>query len=105
MTTAPIPIYLPEPECSLTDIGFLAVAIGFIPDASSAGVCQLLPSLLAFDPSTLGLPPFDDLIHGVTPMDTPIRIRGTVVKGFGRGSKVTAGADSKEGQLDRRDVY
>ena len=54
----------------------------------SSGICQLLPSMLAFDPSTFGLPPFGDVIHGVTPMDTPIHIRGTVVKGFGRGSKV-----------------
>ena len=52
------------------------------------GVCQLLPSLMAFDPQSLGLPAFEDLVHGVVPMDAPLHIRGTVVKGFGRGSKV-----------------
>ena len=43
---------------------------------------------MAFEPQSLGLPPFIDLVHGVIPMDVPLRIRGTVVKGFGRGSKV-----------------
>ncbi|GAX76805.1 hypothetical protein CEUSTIGMA_g4251.t1 [Chlamydomonas eustigma] len=62
------------------------------------GVCQMLPSLMAFKPESLGLPPFDDQVHGVTPMDVPLRIKGKVVKGFGRGSKElgipTANVDS-----------
>ncbi|KXZ54475.1 hypothetical protein GPECTOR_4g540 [Gonium pectorale] len=65
------------------------------PDPSAAsGLVQLLPSLLAFQPASLGLPPFGDLLPrephpggGVIPMDRLVRIRGAVVKGFGRGSK------------------
>lgn len=53
-----------------------------------AGLVQVLPSLLAFDPLAYGLPPFSDVVSGVIPLDAPFRIRGTVVKGFGRGSKV-----------------
>lgn len=52
-----------------------------------AGVVQVLPSLLAFDPASAGLPPFRDVIAGVIPLEEPISIKGTVVKGFGRGSK------------------
>ncbi|GLC66519.1 hypothetical protein PLESTF_000439300 [Pleodorina starrii] len=73
--------------------------------AASSGVVEILPSLLAFSPPTYGLPPFTDLLPppavassdgeggggggggGVIPMDRVLRIRGKVVKGFGRGSK------------------
>ncbi len=55
---------------------------------AAAGVAQLLPSLLAFNPCDFGLQPFSDLLHGVVPLDSPLYISGTVVKGFGRGSKV-----------------
>lgn len=48
----------------------------------------MLPSLLAFDPASYGLPPFGDLVEGVIPVDPVFRIKGSVVKGFGRGSKV-----------------
>ena len=52
-----------------------------------AGCCEVLSSLLDFQPSQYGLPAFEDLICGVTPMHPPWRLVGTVVKGFGRGSK------------------
>ncbi|KAK9866907.1 hypothetical protein WJX84_006651 [Apatococcus fuscideae] len=55
-------------------------------DAKS-GCCEVLSSLLDFQPSQYGLPGFEDLICGVTPMHPPWRLVGTVVKGFGRGSK------------------
>eukprot|EP00798_Chlamydomonas_sp_ICE-L_P013725 gene13725-19623_t len=68
-------------------------------EGCSAGVCESIPSLLAFNPETYGLPPFDDLVHpGVIPIDHPIIIKGTVVRGLGRGSKdlgiPTANVDS-----------
>ncbi|MEW5305405.1 MAG: hypothetical protein WDW38_011321 [Sanguina aurantia] len=57
-------------------------------DAScSVGVSCILPSLLAFQPQFWGLPPFSDLVHDIIPLDSIIRIRGPVVRGFGRGSK------------------
>jgi riboflavin kinase len=57
-----------------------------------AGVVQVLPSLLAFDPAVYGLPPFGDLVEGVIPLDPVFTISGKVVKGFGRGSKVRRGS-------------
>lgn len=39
-----------------------------------------------------GLPAFSDVIHEIIPMPDPIRIRGEVVRGFGRGSKVWCGS-------------
>eukprot|EP00775_Hariotina_reticulata_P009054 gene9054-9224_t len=54
---------------------------------SPGGVIQVLPSLLAFDPTSVGLPPFADLLHGVIPLETVFKFKGTVVPGFGRGSK------------------
>eukprot|EP00878_Enallax_costatus_P034812 GHUV01038681.1.p1 GENE.GHUV01038681.1~~GHUV01038681.1.p1 ORF type:complete len:107 (-),score=8.92 GHUV01038681.1:186-506(-) len=55
-----------------------------------SGVRQVLPSLLAFDPTVYGLPAFHDLVEGVIPMEPALKLKGTVVKGFGRGSKVCA---------------
>jgi riboflavin kinase len=52
------------------------------------GVVEVLPSLLAWDATRYGLPPFKDLVKSVIPLDHPFCIKGTVVKGFGRGSKV-----------------
>ena len=46
----------------------------------------LLPSLLSFYPEQYGLPPFTDNAGDTIPLDPVWRIRGTVVKGFGRGS-------------------
>ena len=64
-------------------------AAGFArPDpAARSGLVAVLPSLLAFDPAAFGLPAFGDVVAGVIPLDEPFRIRGTVVKGFGRGSR------------------
>jgi hypothetical protein len=56
--------------------------------AAAAGVIAVLPSLLAWQPASVGLPPFTDLVAGVIPMAEPLYIKGPVVKGFGRGSKV-----------------
>lgn len=53
-----------------------------------AGCCQVLPSLLDFRPEAHGLPPFTDAVAGAIPLDPVWRIAGTVVRGFGRGSKV-----------------
>lgn len=50
--------------------------------------CKFLPSLLAFNPSDYGLPPFDDLVEETVPLDPVWTLKGPVVKGFGRGSKV-----------------
>ena len=59
-----------------------------------AGVVELLPTLLDFRPEAYGTPAFTDLLpEGVTPVQPPVCIRGTVVKGFGRGSKVRLGCD------------
>lgn len=48
---------------------------------------EILPSLLAFHPERYGLPPFSDFIANTVPLDPVWRINGTVVRGFGRGSK------------------
>ena len=49
-----------------------------------------MPSLLDFRPEAYGLPAFQDRVAGAVPLEPPWRIKGTVVKGFGRGSKVRA---------------
>ncbi len=58
-------------------------------ELSPAGVVAVLPSLLDFKPAAFGLPPFDDEVAGAVVLDPPWRISGTVVKGFGRGSKAS----------------
>ncbi|KAI3438503.1 hypothetical protein D9Q98_000931 [Chlorella vulgaris] len=57
-----------------------------VPDRCS-GCISLLPSLLDFRPEQYGLPAFTDTIQGTVPLHPPLQIAGTVVKGFGRGSK------------------
>ncbi len=52
-----------------------------------AGCCSVLPSLLDFRPEQYGLPAFGDMINGVVPLEPVWRLKGKVVKGFGRGSK------------------
>ncbi|CAK0786998.1 hypothetical protein CVIRNUC_010214 [Coccomyxa viridis] len=53
-----------------------------------AGCCAMLASLYDFAPEQFGLPPFEDRICGeLVPVEPPWTLKGTVVKGFGRGSK------------------
>ncbi|KAK9824264.1 hypothetical protein WJX72_009063 [[Myrmecia] bisecta] len=54
---------------------------------AGAGCCSTLSSLFDFHPEVYGLPPFDDLVARTVPVSPVWRIRGTVVKGFGRGSR------------------
>lgn len=59
-------------------------------DDERADRIQRRKTLLDFDPTTFSLPGFRDSIEGTIPLHDPesvIRIRGNVVKGFGRGSK------------------
>lgn len=55
--------------------------------SKGGGVSEVLPSLLAWDPTRYGLPAFKDLIESVIPLNPAFYIKGKVVKGFGRGSK------------------
>lgn len=51
-------------------------------------VAAMIPSLLDFNPLHFpGLPLFQDTICSTIPLQPEWRIKGTVVKGFGRGSK------------------
>lgn len=56
--------------------------------AYAACSCTVLASLLQFDPTAHGLPPFHDHIADTVPLDVIWRLKGPVVKGFGRGSRV-----------------
>ena len=47
----------------------------------------VLNSLLDVQPERWGLPPFSDFVAGALPL-SPMRLRGPVVRGFGRGSKL-----------------
>ena len=55
--------------------------------AAASGCVRILPSLLEFRPEEFGLPAFEDRIKGTIPMHPVLRLAGTVVKGFGRGSR------------------
>ena len=76
--------------------GMIAVAVPSIQNMKLyEGADEIARSLLDFDPSVYGLPPFDDWVPNPTegldpvlPLDPPVRMGGPVVKGFGRGSKV-----------------
>ena len=64
----------------------------------------MLASLYDFVPEQFGLPPFEDWICGeLVPVEPPWTLKGTVVKGFGRGSKElgipTANLDSASLQV------
>ena len=48
---------------------------------------ERLLSLYDASPATWGLPPFADRVARTVPCDAPLRLRGEVVRGFGRGSK------------------
>lgn len=57
--------------------------------ASLAGErTTVLRSLLDCDLGTFGLPPFTDWVRGSLPLADPLRFRGEVIRGFGRGSQV-----------------
>lgn len=56
--------------------------------SAQAGPVQSLTSLLDFRPEDYGLPTFTDAIEGTVPVLPPWRLKGPVVKGFGRGSAV-----------------
>lgn len=70
--------------------GMQVVAIPSLADkqAYRGCKCTILASLLDFLPSDFGLQPFTDFVEGTVPLCDPWRIKGPVVKGFGRGSKV-----------------
>lgn len=64
----------------------------------------MLASLYDFAPEEYGLPAFEDRICGeLVPVEPPWTLKGTVVKGFGRGSKElgipTANLDSASLQV------
>jgi riboflavin kinase len=48
---------------------------------------ERLLSLYQVDPSAWGFEPFADLVRATVPREPPLRLTGTVVRGFGRGSK------------------
>ena len=57
-------------------------------EESVGAVVAKIPTLLAFDPLPFSLPPFTDAIAGgkALRLDPLLRLEGTVVSGFGRGS-------------------
>lgn len=69
----------------------------------------MLPSLLDFKPEQYGLPAFEDLIRGVIPLEPVWKLKGKVVKGFGRGSKElgipTANLDAASLQVVDHDCH
>lgn len=57
--------------------------------ASLAGErTTVLRSLLDCDLGSFGLPPFTDRVLDTLPLPAPLRFKGEVIRGFGRGSKV-----------------
>lgn len=64
---------------------------------------EILASLLDFQPGKFGLPGFEDTVCGVVPLHPAWRLKGEVVRGFGRGSKElgipTANIDTKALQV------
>lgn len=60
-----------------------------ISEGLPAGKLTLVSSLLDIHPQKFGLSSFGDTVEGIVPIvDPPLRIAGSVVKGFGRGAKV-----------------
>jgi HAD superfamily hydrolase (TIGR01509 family) len=85
----------PSGLLAATNAGCMCVYVPSIPQdttmLSDHRVCRL-STLLEFFPESFGLAPFSDSIEGTIPLisiggvDQAIRLQGTVVKGFGRGS-------------------
>lgn len=69
--------------------GMEVVAVPSIPKQSHlyTSADEVISSLLDLAPEKWGLPPFQDWIQSTLPID-PWYMRGPVIKGFGRGSKV-----------------
>jgi hypothetical protein len=76
--------------------GMRVVAVPSLIDkaAYKACDCTMLASLLDFRPEDFALPPFDDYVHGTVPLSQPWTLKGDVIKGFGRGSRVRRPAQS-----------
>jgi riboflavin kinase len=52
----------------------------------------VLPTLLLVQPQLWGLPPLEDWVGGALLLSPVMRLRGPVVRGFGRGSKLLGSA-------------
>eukprot|EP00191_Tetraselmis_sp_GSL018_P007511 CAMPEP_0177620410 /NCGR_PEP_ID=MMETSP0419_2-20121207/26885_1 /TAXON_ID=582737 /ORGANISM="Tetraselmis sp., Strain GSL018" /LENGTH=482 /DNA_ID=CAMNT_0019119955 /DNA_START=56 /DNA_END=1505 /DNA_ORIENTATION=- len=78
----------PQTHClSLAGMRVVAVpSLAGLPQESLEGCTKVLASLLDFHPDEFGLPPFGDVVHGVVPLQPVWKIKGPVVRGFGRGS-------------------
>ncbi|CAI5462035.1 unnamed protein product, partial [Closterium sp. Yama58-4] len=71
--------------------GMYVVAVPSLPQKAARALYssahQILASLLDFQPAEWGLPPFTDWVHESLPID-PWYMKGPVIKGYGRGSKI-----------------
>ncbi|CAI7879767.1 unnamed protein product [Closterium sp. NIES-54] len=71
--------------------GMHVVAVPSLPQKAARALYssahQILASLLDFQPTDWGLPPFTDWVHASLPID-PWYMKGPVIKGYGRGSKI-----------------
>lgn len=104
----------PSGVIAALEAGMRVVAIPSIRDqaafpkpgnGSTPGILEIIPSLLSWNPEIYHLPKFSDPVvdlygnTGVIPLEAPLKIKGIVVAGFGRGSKElgipTANIDSK----------
>ncbi|KAK4798262.1 hypothetical protein SAY86_030588 [Trapa natans] len=69
--------------------GMKVIAVPYLPKQCHlyTSADEVINSLLDLRPEKWGLSPFQDWIEGTLPLE-PWHIRGSVVKGFGRGSKM-----------------
>jgi len=81
------------PSLPASEAGAYPPVLGLDGAAGGGGVTESLPSLFAFDPAAYALPPFTDALPAgrmtaipFWPGPSAFRLRGTVVRGFGRGS-------------------
>ncbi|KAK9064228.1 hypothetical protein SSX86_015608 [Deinandra increscens subsp. villosa] len=75
--------------CAAKAAKMSVVAVPSLPNLSHlyTKADEVINSLLDMRPETWGLPPFDDWIDGTLPVE-PWRVGGSVIKGYGRGSKM-----------------